>query len=361
MKDRKPTDVGTTSNKKPRPPDARRREGGGPSSAQPQTAKKVGADSAHEIEVAPLPPETDDDIREDPEFKSFMASSTPEERERLKRQIERDGECRDALVVWKEQRILIDGLTRYDICRELDLPYVIKLLSFASREEVKEWIISNQMARRNLHDEAKSYYRGTEYNWRKQQGKRTGRSSGQSGQKSSTAKEMAQELKSDERTIRRDGKFAEALDRLAESCGDEIRGAVLTRAVRLSQAEVSRLNREEVGRRRQLVSEILANGKWVKPKKASSSGLDRLNATWDKVEVDDRKTFLTDLLKEEGIRKVLRQLGWRQAAAEEEGPTDEDEGLEEREDEDESEESEDEGTGEEGRRYDDDDDEDISE
>ncbi|GAI91325.1 unnamed protein product, partial [marine sediment metagenome] len=58
--------------------------------------------------------------------------------------------CRDALVVWKETDTLLDGHNRLEICKRLDKPYQIKLLSLPDRDAAKAWIINNQFARRNL-------------------------------------------------------------------------------------------------------------------------------------------------------------------------------------------------------------------
>ncbi len=58
--------------------------------------------------------------------------------------------CRDALVVWKEKNILLDGHKRYEICTRHNIPFKVIELSFASNIEAEKWIFSNQLMRRNL-------------------------------------------------------------------------------------------------------------------------------------------------------------------------------------------------------------------
>lgn len=55
------------------------------------------------------------DLTIDPEFKALIPPLLPEERAGLEASI-LDGGCRDALVVWKGQGVLIDGHNRHDIC-----------------------------------------------------------------------------------------------------------------------------------------------------------------------------------------------------------------------------------------------------
>ena len=57
------------------------------------------------------------DIRIDPEFASLMPAPQPDELRGLEADILRDG-CRDALVVWADEQILLDGLNRLTICRQ---------------------------------------------------------------------------------------------------------------------------------------------------------------------------------------------------------------------------------------------------
>lgn len=84
----------------------------------------------------------------DPEFRDWLPKQSDEERTKLLAQINADG-CRDPLVVWAEESILIDGHHRYAICIDLGLPYTVVTKSFKSRNDVMLWMFNNQDGRRN--------------------------------------------------------------------------------------------------------------------------------------------------------------------------------------------------------------------
>jgi len=52
--------------------------------------------------------------------------------------------------------LLLDGHNRLEICTRLGLPYEVVNKGFANRDGAIEWIINNQLGRRNLND----YQRG---------------------------------------------------------------------------------------------------------------------------------------------------------------------------------------------------------
>ena len=85
----------------------------------------------------------------DDEFKQLIPPLTADEYNRLEESILREG-CRDPLIIW--DNVLIDGHNRYAICNEHDIPYKTVKYVFSDRDEVKLWMMKNQLARRNLTD-----------------------------------------------------------------------------------------------------------------------------------------------------------------------------------------------------------------
>jgi hypothetical protein len=83
----------------------------------------------------------------DPELQSWILPLKQEEYGELEKSILEDG-CRDALVVWNDT--IIDGHNRYAICMAHDIPFKVVDKSFENKDSVKFWMISNQIARRNL-------------------------------------------------------------------------------------------------------------------------------------------------------------------------------------------------------------------
>ncbi|OAA93043.1 hypothetical protein [Clostridium coskatii] len=83
------------------------------------------------------------------EFKDLISPLTPEEREGLKKSLLMFG-CRDKIITWNG--FIIDGHNRYELCTENGIEYETFSMDyeFEDKEEVKQWIIKNQFARRNI-------------------------------------------------------------------------------------------------------------------------------------------------------------------------------------------------------------------
>lgn len=111
-----------------------------------------------------------------PELEDLIPPLQKEEYTQLEANILQEG-CREALLVWEVpedsesarqgEYILIDGHNRYHFCTKHGLDYRINLSTFASFAEVKEYMIDNQLGRRNLSPEQISYLRGKKYNTQK--------------------------------------------------------------------------------------------------------------------------------------------------------------------------------------------------
>jgi transcriptional regulator with XRE-family HTH domain len=89
------------------------------------------------------------ELQINPKFKDAMPPLCREEYEYLKDSLKADG-CRDTIIVWNG--VIVDGHNRYEICKEFDMPFRIFEKAFSDEDEVVEWIMRNQLARRNLPD-----------------------------------------------------------------------------------------------------------------------------------------------------------------------------------------------------------------
>src|SRR6266446_172338 len=87
----------------------------------------------------------------DPEFRALIWPLALTEHAGLEASILAEG-CRDALVIWKETGILLDGHNRYEICQRLGKKFRVHELSFPARLDAKIWLIQNQFNRRNLNE-----------------------------------------------------------------------------------------------------------------------------------------------------------------------------------------------------------------
>lgn len=152
-------------------------------------------------------------------LRDFILPLSKEEFNILEQSILSDG-CRDPLIVWQKPdgtNILVDGHNRLKICQKHGLPYKIKKLGFSDMDQVKDWMLDNQMGRRNLTPDQVSYYRGVKYLSIKQAkgGYKNIQSKGQSGL--STSEVLAEQFKVSESTIKRDAKFAEGVEIIGKS------------------------------------------------------------------------------------------------------------------------------------------------
>ena len=87
-------------------------------------------------------------LRIDNEFSTLILPLAAEESQQLEELIVTENRCRDPLATWRG--ILIGGHARYQICRKHGIPFQTREIKLPNREAVKEWIIKNQLGRRNL-------------------------------------------------------------------------------------------------------------------------------------------------------------------------------------------------------------------
>lgn len=116
--------------------------------AADEAARELATESAQPVQPEQHP-HSAYSLLIDPEFESLIPPQTDEENMALEESLLREG-CRDALVVWKDHNILVDGHNRYAICKRHGLSYAVREREFASREDVVVWMVQNQLARRNI-------------------------------------------------------------------------------------------------------------------------------------------------------------------------------------------------------------------
>jgi hypothetical protein len=208
-----------------------------------------------EVQATPLP---DSRFEIDPEFEALLPRA-PDEVKRLEERLLAEPP-RDALVVWKGHRILVDGHTRFRFYALLGRKFAVVEMDFPDRTAVITWIYNTHYGR-SFSPEMKSYVRGKHYLGRKQShGGSRKRSSSHSGTLK-TADVVAAEYGIGRNAILRDASFAEALDRIAGMCGDEVRDQVLSRVARWTKGDVERLAKLDKAALQEIVHAALAWGK----------------------------------------------------------------------------------------------------
>lgn len=176
------------------------------------------------------------------ELSDFIVPLNKEEKEQLEQNILQEG-CRDPLIVWDNngEMTLVDGHNRYAICQKHGIAYKIEVKDFKDLEEVKEWMINNQLGRRNLTQDQVSYYRGLKYESLKK--KKGGflyvESKGQTDVP--TSEKLANEFKVSESTIKRDAKFALGLEIIGKS-NPKLKNKILSGEIKVKKSDIQTLS-----------------------------------------------------------------------------------------------------------------------
>ena len=92
------------------------------------------------------------ELKIDEELAGLIPPLTEDEFSRLEQSILEEG-CRDAIILWGN--IIVDGHNRYRICTKHNIPFRTLQKEFATKDEVKLWMLQNQLSRRNLSDLAR--------------------------------------------------------------------------------------------------------------------------------------------------------------------------------------------------------------
>lgn len=145
-------------------------------------------------------------------------------KEELEALIKEAGKARDALIVWDEANILVDGHHRYEICTRLNLPFTVERVSFPSRAAALLFAQRQQFARRNQEKNWLDYLRGVQYRAERLTKAEAGAIGGASKDNESqkpcpclTADKIAKEAGVHANTVKNDARFAQAVDTLVEA------------------------------------------------------------------------------------------------------------------------------------------------
>jgi ParB-like nuclease domain len=148
------------------------------------------------------------ELKIDQEFKDLIPRISEKHLEELERSIKAEG-CRDPLLIW--EGIIIDGHNRYEICRRNAIPYKVIEHPFETRDAAKMWIVTNQLARRNLTPQQASYLRGVRFLLEKRKAGGHGSRFSPFGE---TAEKIARATGVSKQTVQRDAQFARAVNSL---------------------------------------------------------------------------------------------------------------------------------------------------
>lgn len=185
------------------------------------------------------------EVNIDAEFQALIPPLSLEELTQLRENLIEDG-CREPLVIWTEENVLLDGHNRYAICTAENIPFQTTFKSFGVREDALDWIDSNQLGRRNLSPDQMSLLRGRIYNRNK---KGQGRPEGKSYQTDNlkTHEALSERLGVSPATIARDGAYASAAQSLGIEADISTGEIVAPRQAVVEAAREVRANPERIG------------------------------------------------------------------------------------------------------------------
>jgi hypothetical protein len=160
-------------------------------------------------------------IRIDEAIRRALLPLREEEFQLLEQSVLTDG-IRDPLVVWNRdgEYVLLDGHHRYQLAQKHGLDFSTVEMEFADESEAVQWILRNQLARRNLTDEQRTLVLGRYYNTLKLAPHRPSvdkvvKFTTFSGHRA-TARHLGETFGVSEKTVRNAGDFAKVVDALAE-------------------------------------------------------------------------------------------------------------------------------------------------
>jgi hypothetical protein len=209
-----------------------------------------------------------------PAFQSLIPLQAKGELLALEQSIEQEG-CRDPLLVWKGQNVVLDGHTRRELCLKHKQKVKVREVELADEEAAVEYVLQVQRQRRNLTREAMSYFRGVEYNTVKLQhgGKRERKKAkGQSDPLVTTAGLLAEKYGVSEKTVKRDAVFAKVIDKIVEEYGNrEIKRKLLGADVRLTHGMARVLLKLPAKERKAAVDELVEKGELPRAKKGAAT------------------------------------------------------------------------------------------
>jgi len=198
-----------------------------------------------------------ENFRIDPEFQNKIPPIGEDEFKQLRENILAAGEVYEPLVVWNG--VLVDGHNRWKVIRENPyIKYTVREMSFTDKWAAFEWVYKNQLGRRNLTDEQRTYTIGKMYEARKNSngGSRgnqyTKVADSQTGElpsgKRSTALEIGKELNIGKNTVLRSEKFSKGIDTLREinpAAADKVLSGK-TKVTRTAVAGLAKMEKDEV-------------------------------------------------------------------------------------------------------------------
>lgn len=268
------------------------------------------------------------ELKIDPEFQSKIPPLTAEEFDQLKENILEAGEVYEPIVIWNG--VIIDGHNRWKIIQENPgLIWKTKEMNFPDKWAAFDWMYKNQLGRRNLTEQQRTYMIGKMLEAREHRGNQhTACAAGDFHQqqktpqeiKAGTSLEIAKELGIGEKTVREAKKFAKGIDAIRE-VSSETADKVLAGEIKPTRTDVASIAKADLQERPRMVEQIEKGEKITpvavpdkivhKPEaKYTGGGTAEYRAKRNEIAEAVAKMYDPDSVPEYGVDDLLKEIGW---------------------------------------------------
>ena len=198
------------------------------------------------------------------EFKELIPALTAEEFKQLEENILKDG-IRDSIVLWNN--FIIDGHNRYQIAMKHELQFNCIDMEFEEEHQVIDWMILNQLGKRNITSEQRSYLIGKRYESEKQKhGGQISKGIGKNFLPVSTAEKIGEEVGVSDRQVKINEQFAQGIDKMS----DELKQQVLQGNLNINKSDIQLISKAEPTFIANTDKEIIEKAKEIKEQKAEA-------------------------------------------------------------------------------------------
>lgn len=191
------------------------------------------------------------ELRIDPEFQNKIPPLTDDEFKQLEENILTAGEVYEPIVTWNG--IIVDGHNRWKIIQKHpEISWRTRSMEFADKWAAFDWMYKNQLGRRNLTEQQRTYILGKLYEARK---KTVGAPTGNDNAKKQCAQnehiepnrisdQIANEQGIGKETVKRAEKFSHGIDAIREQ-EPEVADSILKGELPVKKADVMELSKEK--------------------------------------------------------------------------------------------------------------------
>lgn len=207
------------------------------------------------------------DLKISETFRNLIPPLQPDEHKLLEESILNYGyDTSYPIIIWNNT--LIDGHNRYEICQKHNVPFTTSEKQFDNEHDVINWIIDNQLARRNINADQRFYLIGKRYQEEKKEhggdrnsfdklSRNIDESSPHNEDLNSlnTAQKIAKQHQVSHATVERAEKFANAVDTVAENVGINPR-EILSGEINASRRDIQRVSKCEPAIQRRVFEKV---------------------------------------------------------------------------------------------------------